>query len=260
MKRKCGQTRQSNSDTTARPMRHVSDTKKFLSATTVADPATNARHCAAPLLLERSLSQCDPIWPATTMSQMSHSSDTKNAFFSYEECVIPDTDRPHLRPPLSYKSPAFQSHRCGIRLHKSLPPKFPTPAAAIAQDHIHSTPSSSWSLAGTLQTRHSPDTKTTFPATTGVESSYGSPYTLSWPHPRAFRLSETPYPSLSVRPERSGMARADSPSSHAVEGPVLSPPKDGPAAERPPFRPNEYARPATIERPFRLRSILTGNG
>ena len=65
MKRKCGQTRQSNSDTTARPMRHVSDTKKLLSA--------------------------------TPMSQMSHPSDTKKLSRRYDRCAISATGLPPKR-------------------------------------------------------------------------------------------------------------------------------------------------------------------
>ena len=70
MKRKCGHTRQSNPDTTARPMRHVSDTKKLLSATIMAASSYGGKTLRGPLLLmERTMSQCVPIWPAKPMSR-----------------------------------------------------------------------------------------------------------------------------------------------------------------------------------------------
>ena len=81
MKRKCGQTRQSNSETTARPMRHVSDTNKLLSATIMAASSYGRKTLRGPLLLmKHTMSQCDPSWTDTTMSQMSHPPDTKNSF------------------------------------------------------------------------------------------------------------------------------------------------------------------------------------
>ena len=67
MKRKCGHTRQPNSDTTARPMQHVSDTKNPFSATIMAASSYGRKTLPDPLPLMERMPQCVPIWPAKPM-------------------------------------------------------------------------------------------------------------------------------------------------------------------------------------------------
>ena len=77
MWRNCGLMRQANSATTARPMRHVSDTKNLSSATTVAASSYEFETLRGALRLERrTMSQSGTSWTATTMSQMSQLPDT----------------------------------------------------------------------------------------------------------------------------------------------------------------------------------------
>ena len=67
MKRKCGHTRQPNSDTTARPMQHVSDTKNPFSATIMAASSYGRKTLPDPLPLMERMPQYVPIWPAKPM-------------------------------------------------------------------------------------------------------------------------------------------------------------------------------------------------
>ena len=160
MSRKCGQIRQASSDTTVRPTRQVSDTKNFFSATTVAASSYGLKTLRGALV--------------------SHFPDTETPCLA-RMSVIPHmrTGRTHRRRSATKRCPSCRTGAAPGSI-SPFPQDSQSPPPALARSRFHSTLSSSCSVAATRQFDTPQIRNFLLPATTGVESSYDSLYTVSW--------------------------------------------------------------------------------
>ena len=131
MSRKCSQIRQASSDTTVRPTRQVSDTKNFFSATTVAASSYGLKTQRGALV--------------------SHFPDTEAACLATRS-VTPHmrTGRTHCRRSATKRRPSCRTGAASGSI-SSFPQDSQSPPPALARSYIHSTLSSSCSIAATRQ-------------------------------------------------------------------------------------------------------------
>ena len=131
MSRKCGQIRPVSSDTTVRPTRQVSDTKNCFSATAVAASSYGLKTQRGALLSH---------FPDTEASCLARMSVTPHI----------RTGRTHCRRSATKRCPSCRTGAASGSI-SSFPQDSQSPPPALAGSYIHSTLSSSCSVAATRQ-------------------------------------------------------------------------------------------------------------